>query len=115
MEKRREERRREERKGEEKRGELGGVKKEELGEGGGAWRTSSTRAKEVISNPKLPYFFDNFFVFFSSLSYSFPLFLLAPLFTGCRCPPPISIFQDRVLLASMYHSTLGFNDGKGEE
>lgn len=39
-EKRREERRREERKGEEKRGELGGVKKEELGEGGGAWSKS---------------------------------------------------------------------------
>ena len=113
MEKRREERRREERKGEEKRGELGGVKKEELGEGGGAWRTSSTRAKEVSSNPKLPCFSGKKFVFFSSLSYSFPLFLLAPLFTGC--PPPISIFQDGVLLASMYHSTLGFNDGKGEE
>lgn len=40
MEKRREERRREERKGEEKRGELGGVKEEELGEGGGAWSKS---------------------------------------------------------------------------
>jgi len=57
----------------EKRGELEGVKEEE--ELGGL---PSTRVKKVSANPKLPHFFDMFFVFFSSLSYSFTTYIHIP-------------------------------------
>ena len=86
-------------------------------EGGGTWRSKegllSTRSKEVSAKPKLSHFFCHCFLYFlSSLSYTFPFFLLADLFAGF--PPPIYIFKYDVFLASMYHSTLGFHDGKGE-
>ena len=86
-------------------------------EGGGAWRSKegllSTRSKEVSANPKLSHFFCHCFLYFlSSLSYTFPFFLLVHLFAGC--PPSIFILKDDVSLGSMYHSPLGFDDGKGE-
>jgi len=85
-------------------------------EGGEAWRSKeglpSTRVIEVSANPKLPHFCHCCLYFFSSLSYSFPFFLLAHFIAGC---PSIFIFQYGVLLASMYHSTFGFHDGKGEQ
>jgi len=87
----------------------------ELGEESRAWRSKeellSTRAKEVSANPKLPHFFPLFFIFFSPLSYSFPFFILAHLIAGCL--PPIFIFQDGVLLASMYHSTFHLMMARG--
>ena len=103
----------------EKRGEES-LEKRELrkawrSEGGGAWRSKegllSTRSKEVSANPKLSHFFCHLY-FLSSLSYTFPFFLLVHLFAGC--PPSIFILKDDVSLGSMYHSTLGFDDGKGE-
>ena len=83
---------------------------------GGAWNKEglpSTRAKEVSAKPKLSHFFCHCFLYFlSSLSHTFPLFLLVHLFASC--PPFIFILKDDVSLGSMYHSTLGFDDGKGE-
>ena len=68
--------------------------------------------KRYVQIPNSHFFCHCFLYFLSSLSYTFPLFLLLHLFAGC--PPSIFILKDDVSLGSMYHSSLGFDDGEVE-